>query len=183
MSSVAVYGPYEFVPSISNPCFPITEYGISKLASELLVQKYTRENHIEGYNLRLGGVCGPHMTHGILKKIINHYKNDSNTIEFINPAPGNDMSYLHVDYIFELVKFLIDWGNGDDTINVGSHDTMNIEKIVGYFNKKLNKNLKIDWVDKPGFVNDDSIFVSEVNTPIDMCTIEGSLDRTIKECF
>jgi nucleoside-diphosphate-sugar epimerase len=183
LSSVAVYGAYKTPPSVDDKLSPLSEYGITKVASEMLVNKYEKNGVINGCNLRLGGVCGPHMTHGILKKIINHYQDSKPTIEFINPAPGNNMSYIHVHYIYELVKFLLDWSPTVQTYNVCSNDTMNIEQIIAFFNKKLNKNMKVKWIDKPGFLNDESIFVSQVNTPIDMSNISESLERTIHECL
>lgn len=195
LSSVAVYGAkpndhQDWQPTEYNNTNPLSTYGMTKLASEFLVNKYTDQYKIAGINLRLGGVCGPHMTHGILNKIINGFKNDTE-IEFFEPSPGNQMSYIHVSYIADLIEKLIqgDYFYDADkaiTLNVCSSNTLSITDIVNYFNKQLKKDLRIKWIKNYSFKNDNSVFLSntkKLSQAIEVPTVEESLDRVINEYF
>lgn len=192
LSSVAVYGRYIYPPTEVSRCNPLSVYGMSKLASEFLVKKYTTEGKIYAATLRLGGVCGPKMTHGIIKKIIQHYQEDKQSINFIHPAPGNHMSYIHVDTVTEFISRLISVRDVikhqtiPHTYNVVADDTMNITEIVDLFNYTLNKNMKITWIDQPGFINDGSIFIANnmsLSGYIPAHSTRVNLERTIKECL
>src|SRR3989442_426116 len=61
-STWEVYGPSKYEPvDEGHPCFPAHPYSISKLAGDLLVQAYGRNNSMESVVLRLGTAYGPRM--------------------------------------------------------------------------------------------------------------------------
>lgn len=163
LSSIAVYGKLpENVAPPNEYCstIPWSNYGMSKLASEFLVNKYDREEKIRGVNLRLSGICGPHMTHGILTKIINSIRAGKETVDFFGPAPGNEMTYFHVYYLAEIIKEIIQDTVTPNTLNICGENPLTIEEIV----KLLSDNkLKIKWKEDPSFINDPSTFVSDIN--------------------
>lgn len=57
-STISVYGPTAQPPSEDHACFPQTFYGISKLAAELLCEKYHRTYGLDYISLRFSSVYG-----------------------------------------------------------------------------------------------------------------------------
>ena len=57
-STVSVYGPTSQPPKEESACYPQVFYGWSKLAAEMLCEKYRRDFGIGCFSLRLGSVYG-----------------------------------------------------------------------------------------------------------------------------
>lgn len=160
LSSIAVYGPKAYPPHELESCNPWSPYGMSKLAGEFLVNKYTDDGLVNGINLRLGGVCGPHMTHGILKRIIQKIYDKGTEIEFFGPEPGNYMSYVHISDLADIINELIEQNLPIKALNVCGQKALSIKDIVDLLS---NGKLNIKWEDNPNFKNDPSIFEGEIS--------------------
>ncbi len=57
-STISVYGDTLFPPDEGDPAYPTSFYGLSKLAAEMLCEKYRRDYGIDCFSLRLGSVYG-----------------------------------------------------------------------------------------------------------------------------
>jgi len=57
-STISVYGETLCPPDEGDPAYPTSFYGLSKLAAEMLCEKYRRDYGIDCFSLRLGSVYG-----------------------------------------------------------------------------------------------------------------------------
>ena len=116
-SSVVVYGDWLFDGSYTDQSFyhenhrtqPTSIYGVTKKASESILETYTNMDRIEGVSARLCATVGGGLTHGVIKDFIRKLKNDDPILlsksnldkhESYNVVPDNS---INIEEVAEVV--------------------------------------------------------------------------------
>ena len=133
-SSIVVYGDGSQHPKCTEYFLPnpTSEYGITKLASEHLVNMFTKRGRVRGVNLRLCATVGSGLTHGVIHDFIKKLQSDSDTLEVLGAKPGSTKPYLHVDDAVRAFMLMV--GSGKSNLkgswNVVPDNEVNIEQLA-----------------------------------------------------
>lgn len=134
-SSSTVYGEAKVLPTPEDyhPCEPISVYGASKLACEVLISTYARLYGFRGISLRLANVVGPRSTHGVIYDFINKLRRDPRRLEILGDGTQRK-SYVHVSDVVNATVMAADYLLESDILyeafNVGSADTISVIDIA-----------------------------------------------------
>lgn len=116
-SSIVVYGDWFEDPFSSHASGnkedeglrPTSVYGISKTASEALVNYHCLEGLISGLSLRFCAMVGTRLTHGALKDIVRKASDTTQpTLKLMGSVPGSMKPYLHVQNACRVIVNAID---------------------------------------------------------------------------
>lgn len=145
-SSSAVYGEGKIGKLFSedDPCMPISNYGVSKLASEMIFRNFASNSGMSIYIYRLANIIGPGMTHGVIYDFKK--KLEANPITLSVLGDGNQTkSYLHV---LDLVKIMMHFNKlarDSFTLNTGSGDSgVSVKEIAQLVCAKISPNASIE---------------------------------------
>ena len=147
-SSIVVYGDCQVHPKCTEKDLPrpTSEYGITKLTSEYLVNMFTNRNKVIGVNLRLCATVGDGLTHGVIFDFMRKIREDE-TLTLLGDSPGSTKPYLHVDdAVKAFMKFLIHKPLVTGTFNVVPDDEINIEELAFSVIKGMNVIMPIEWL-------------------------------------
>lgn len=98
-----------------------TFYAASKKTGENLIETFVRQNLIPaGRSIRLCGVVGPGMTHGLLPSIIDRVNNG---VEIFSMLKNTRKTYIHID---DVLDFLFAY------VNIYALDTLSICPYMQY---------------------------------------------------
>lgn len=134
-SSSTVYGEAKVLPTPEDyhPYEPISVYGASKLACEVLISTYSRLYGMRGASLRLANVVGPRSTHGVIFDFINKLRRDRRRLEILGDGTQRK-SYVHVSDVVDATVMVAEYvlrGNiSYEAFNVGSPDTISVIDIA-----------------------------------------------------
>ena len=133
-SSSTVYGDPEVIPTPEDhPKKPISVYGASKLACEILISTYHDLYGIRTLALRYANIVGPRLTHGVIVDFVKKLMNNPRELEILGDGTQKK-SYLHVsDAIsatLHLLDLLLKGAFSCDVFNVGSEDWLNVIEIA-----------------------------------------------------
>jgi UDP-glucose 4-epimerase len=134
-STSTVYGEAAELPTPEDygPCFPISQYGASKLGAEALLSAYAYTFDFRSLSLRFANIVGRRAKIGIILDFIKKLQQDSSSLEVL--GDGTQLkSYLHVDDCVEAVLCAVDaflkGGQRSDAYNIGSPDQVAVTKIA-----------------------------------------------------
>ncbi len=130
-STSTIYGEASIIPTPENfgPLKPISLYGASKLASELLISSYCHTFDMRGWIYRLANVIGERSNHGIIYDFIDKLKKNPDKLEILGDGEQNK-SYIHIS---DCIDAFFAGLNGKETVNiynVGSEDTIKVKDIA-----------------------------------------------------
>ena len=136
-SSSTVYGDASVLPTPEDyPISPISVYGASKAAGEVLVSTYSRLYGIRSVSLRYANIVGPRSTHGVIYDFVRKLKSNPTQLEVLGDGTQRK-SYLYVYDAVDATIFLYNklTSNALDSnaYNVGNVDwvtVMDIARIV-----------------------------------------------------
>jgi len=120
-SSSAVYGPRPgLLTEDTGPCFPISNYGAMKLASEGAISA-ALETHLErAWIVRFPNVVGPRSTHGVIVDLLEKLRADPAALEVLGDG-RQEKPYLHVGELVDAMLFVVDHaGDRLSCFNVGT---------------------------------------------------------------
>jgi nucleoside-diphosphate-sugar epimerase len=127
MSSIAVYGPTEGATAEEAPTYPMTPYGISKLAAELIHEGWRRADVERRLIIcRPGVVYGPGDPGNILR-MIHAVKNGY----FV--FPGSKLvrkSYAYIEGLLDSLEFMISRREMQSTYNYVERETEPLGTLV-----------------------------------------------------
>ena len=140
-SSSAVYGtPIAMPVDEDHPLRPLNLYGVTKLASEKLVDTYHYNDGLETISLRLGNVFGLGLyTHwdGVVPKFVSQGLEGKPLTVYGDGRSSRD--FVHVLDVVRAIKSAIDArGIGGEAFNVGGK-TMEIGQIAELVSKELGE--------------------------------------------
>ncbi len=115
-SSSVVYGEPSQIPTPEDygPLFPISLYGASKLACEVLISAYGHNYGIQAWVCRFANICGRHGTHGAIVDFIRKLQVNPRRLEVLgdgNQAKPN----LHVSECVDGIIFA--WQHAKEPLN------------------------------------------------------------------
>lgn len=121
MSSIAVYSDINNLPwKESQPCSPVSLYGISKLTCESICKFYAKQNGIDGTILRLAPVYGENDPN---KRLIANFVRRTIAGENleVNGKSISKRDFIYIDDVVSALLFAVKNENkGVDVVNVGS---------------------------------------------------------------
>ncbi len=135
-SSVIVYGDWLFEKDTrgflryKEDSFPkpTSIYGISKRASESLLEVYTNWKKINGCALRLCATVGSGVTHGVLKDFIRKVKSEESHLNALGSFPGSTKPFCYIDDAVQ--AFMIALHSKTNTsYNVCPDDEITVEQV------------------------------------------------------
>lgn len=133
-SSSVVYGEAEVMPTPEDyTLHPISIYGSTKLACEVLIQGYTEAFGIRALMVRPANVIGINGTHGVILDFIRKLKATPGELEILGDGK-QEKSYLHVSDLIAAIlmaqgKFKAS-DKKSDIYNLGSLDTLSVMEIA-----------------------------------------------------
>jgi UDP-glucose 4-epimerase len=107
-SSSAIYGPCPGVlDEHTGPCFPISNYGAMKLASEGAISA-ALETHLDrAWIVRFPNVVGARGTHGVIFDFMQKLRADPTRLEVLGDG-RQEKPYLHVAELVDAMLFIAD---------------------------------------------------------------------------
>lgn len=136
-SSSTVYGDAKVLPTPEDhPIMPISVYGATKAAGEVILTTYSRLYGIRVVNLRYANIVGPRSRHGVIYDFYVKLTRNPRELEVLGDG-SQRKSYLYVDDAVDATLFLFNkLTNGslqEQAFNVGNRDwitVMDIARIV-----------------------------------------------------
>ncbi len=143
-SSSTVYGDAEIIPTPENhPFKPISVYGASKAACEVLLSSYGYLYGFKTLALRYANIVGPRLTHGVIYDFLNKLKNNPSRLEVLGDG-AQRKSYLYIDDAVDATLFLEERMNRFyDAYNVGNDDWITVREIAEIVVKVSGYNAEI----------------------------------------
>jgi UDP-glucose 4-epimerase len=113
-----------------SPLLPISTYGASKLACEVLICSYSHMFDVQGVGFRFANVVGPRQTHGVAYDFIRRLLREPAHLEILGDGQQSK-SYIHVEDVVDALLLLHDrgWG-GFDVFNVATEDYVTVRQIA-----------------------------------------------------
>ena len=132
-SGGTVYGPDAQVPTPEDsPLWPISSYGIMKIAAERYVAMYARESGYAADVLRCANVFGPGEptagSQGLIGIARTHLLAGEPITVFGDGSSRRD--YIHVDELADVVVRLADRPDGFRVLNVGSGRATSVTEVI-----------------------------------------------------
>ncbi len=133
-SSSVVYGEAKVMPTPEDYTLkPISIYGTTKLACEVLINGYTEVFNLRALILRPANIIGKNGTHGVIRDFIRKLKADSKVLEILGDGT-QQKSYLHVsDFIIGVIQgyqYFQDNNIKSAIYNVGNFDFLSVMEIA-----------------------------------------------------
>ena len=150
-SSIIVYGDWLFDKDPqgkyveTDNTHPTSVYGMTKLASENLVDLYSNMGTVNGVSLRLCATVGKAATHGVVKDFVRKLSEPLEYLEILGDPPGSTKPYCHID---DVVDALILLANSKESgaFNVLPEDSINIEQVANAVMEATNIHKPIEWL-------------------------------------
>jgi len=165
-SSSTVYGEAKQIPTPENyaPLIPISLYGATKLACELLICAFCHTFDMQAIIFRLANIIGPRSTHGVVYDFINKLRKNPNKLEIL--GDGNQKkSYLYVDDC--ITAMLIGVKNAKEQVeifNIGSEDWISVKEIARIVAKKMKLKPRFKFTGgKRGWKGDIPLMLLDIN--------------------
>ncbi len=152
-SSSTVYGDPRIIPTPEDhPLEPISIYGATKAAGEILCSSYAKLYNMKCLNLRYANIIGSRLRHGVIVDFISKLRRDQSKLEILGDGTQRK-SYLHVaDAIEASIKAyykLEESENPVATYNIGNVDWITVKEIADIIVKAMGlKN--VEYTYKPG---------------------------------
>jgi len=130
-SSSSVYGEPEETPVDENaPIRPVSVYGASKAACEVLIHAYSRLYGVKAVVLRYANVIGPRLRHGVVWDFINKLLENPTKLEIL--GDGKQVrSYVHIDDAVEAT--ITAWRRMEasyEVYNIASEDWITVDEVA-----------------------------------------------------
>ena len=131
-SGSGVYGDLGMVEAGENygPLLPISTYGASKLAGEVLISSYCHMFEMTGCAFRFGNVVGPRQTHGVGFDFVRALRKDPMRLRILGDG-GQSKSYIYAeDVIAAVLKAHEKTAQKFQTYNVATGDYITVKEIA-----------------------------------------------------
>ena len=141
---------------------PTSTYGITKRASESLIEAYTNMGNINGVSARLCATVGSGVTHGVIKDFIRKLKNDNPNLEALGAEPGSTKPYCHIDDTIGALMLLAK-SEEIGAYNVAPDDSINIAGVAKAVMKGCGIEKPIKWLGEGANWKGDNRIISVSN--------------------
>lgn len=167
-SSAVVYSPDELEVGATEDAKtrPQSVYGVTKLASEGIVDYYNSKGKIRGGILRMTATVGTGLTHGVLKDFIEKAQEPGPTMEAWGKPPGSIKPFSHVNDVITTIEHFLknceDENYAKETseiFNVCPEDNISVEEIANIVFEELGVDKTIDWDETKTWVGDNKVIL------------------------
>tara|TARA_R100000008_G_scaffold86427_2_gene79487 strand:- start:1268 stop:2230 length:963 start_codon:yes stop_codon:yes gene_type:complete len=155
-SSVIVYGDWLFNSDRSpdnliykekHNTRPTSVYGMTKRASESILETYANMGRIKAASARLCATVGGGLTHGVVKDFIRKLRSENPYLEVLGSYPGSNKPFCHIEDLLEALVLLA----GSDLeqyeeYNVVPDDSINIEQVAEAVMDGLQIQKPLKWL-------------------------------------
>jgi UDP-glucose 4-epimerase len=131
-SGSGVYGERGEEPAAedSGLLHPISTYGASKLACEVMMSAYCHMFGLQAVSFRFANVVGPRQTHGVVYDFIRKLLADPTRLEILGDGTQSK-SYVHVDDVIDAMLLVAEQGwSGFEVYNVSTEDYTTVREIA-----------------------------------------------------
>jgi len=131
-SGSGVYGDLgtQEIPEDQGALLPISTYGASKLAGEMLIASYSFMFGLSGCAFRFGNVVGPRQTHGVGFDFARRLLKNSSELSILGDG-SQSKSYVHVSDIIRAVLLAHEkTPTRYQVYNVGTGDEITVSQIA-----------------------------------------------------
>jgi UDP-glucose 4-epimerase len=165
-SSVIVYGDRDSSGAYTEEDItdPTSIYGMTKRASESILNYYTSTGQIEGVSARMCATVGRGLTHGVVYDFIRKLQNNP-TLKALGAHPGSVKPYCHVDDLTQAL-LLLSMGDASGVYNIVPDDMMNIEEVAETVMASLEIYKDIEWLGEKSNWKGDNKLISVSNQKI-----------------
>jgi UDP-glucose 4-epimerase len=133
-SSSTVYGETVTFPiAEDSKTDPISNYGASKLGSEIYISSFSRLYGMSGLVLRYANIIGPRCSHGVIVDFVNKLRANPRKLEILGDG-GQKKSYLDVEDCVAATLFATERMPNlkiFDVFNIGSTEWITVDDIAG----------------------------------------------------
>lgn len=140
-SSSTVYGDAKSIPTPETyPYEPISVYGASKAACEILYHSYYSLYGLSVSIARYANIIGPRSSHGVIVDFINKLKRNPIELEILGDGTQRK-SYLYVRDTVEASFLLLKLAKNDKgyhVYNVGNEDWVTVKEIADIVVEEMN---------------------------------------------
>ncbi len=144
-STSTVYGNAKIPTPEDHPLNPISNYGASKAACEVMLRGYSESYGITAVVLRYANIFGPRSNHGVARDLFGKLMKNNKELEIIGNGRQNK-SYLYIDDCVDATLLCADKvKKGCEVINVGSSNQITVDEIVRIMAKELGLSPKIKY--------------------------------------
>ncbi|MCS7099710.1 MAG: NAD-dependent epimerase/dehydratase family protein [Sulfolobales archaeon] len=130
-SSSTVYGDASAIPtSEEHTLRPISVYGASKAAAELILHSYSALYGLKVVVARYANIVGPRMRHGVVYDFLMKLSRESSVLEVLGDGRQRK-SYLYVDDAVEATLLAVAKSSAAfSVLNVGNEDWIEVSEIA-----------------------------------------------------
>ena len=151
-SSSTVYGDPEEIPTPeTHPIKPISVYGATKAAGEILCQTYARLYGLRCLVLRYANIVGPRLRHGVIYDFVQKLRKDPRRLVILGDG-SQRKSYLHVRDAVEATlaatEYILETGDKAKTYNIGNRDWVTVREIADIVTEAMGLE-GVEYVYKP----------------------------------
>tara|TARA_Y100000593_G_scaffold83590_1_gene157695 strand:- start:9737 stop:10675 length:939 start_codon:yes stop_codon:yes gene_type:complete len=150
-STVIVYGDWMFEEESPRPYTeedrtePTSIYGMTKRASEGILNYYTSTGQIKGVSARMCATVGRGLTHGVVYDFIRKILNNP-TLEALGSKPGSTKPYCYIEDLKSALILLAMKDSAEGAYNIVPDDAINIEQVAKTVMSGLEVYKNIDWL-------------------------------------
>ena len=131
-SGSGVYGETGEVPVFENmgSLFPISTYGASKLAGEVLLCAYSNMFDMSALAFRFANVVGPFQTHGVGYDFLRRLKQNPKLLKILGDG-SQSKAYIHVEDIIKGIQVARGKSHGRFNVyNLATQDYLTVNEIA-----------------------------------------------------
>jgi UDP-glucose 4-epimerase len=131
-SGSGVYGDLGEIEASEDhgPLIPVSTYGASKLAGEVLIASYCFMFGLTARAFRFGNVVGPRQTHGVGFDFVRRLNSDPTSLRILGDG-RQSKSYVHVADVISAVLHANEHAMGDfQVFNVATGDYITVTEIA-----------------------------------------------------
>lgn len=146
-SSATVYGDYQGKPFTEDDTpNPTSVYGVTKWASEQLVEVFRKQGRVRAFIARLIANCGSGASHGVFHDIIQKLRSTSQNLNLFGDEPGTCKPYLHVDSTVNALCYLGIIEKKEGIYNVSTNDSITIKELAEMVMDVTGMRKPINWM-------------------------------------
>ncbi len=113
-----------------GPLIPVSTYGASKLAGEVMISAYCAMFDIAACTFRFANVVGPRQTHGVGFDFLRKLRDDPSRLEILGDG-NQSKSYIHIDDVLNAVLLAHEVAMDQfHVFNVGTGDYITVREIA-----------------------------------------------------
>ena len=151
-SSSTVYGDARRIPTPEDhPLEPISVYGATKAAAEIMCQTYARLYGMQCLVLRYANIVGPRLRHGVIYDFIVKLKKNPRRLEILGDGTQKK-SYLYIDDTIEATLATVNHVLYNEekvkVYNVGNWDWTTVKEIADAVVEAMGLK-EVEYVYKP----------------------------------